>query len=131
MFTKSYGSSFKKKYGLEKRKMESERIMKKYPDRVAVICERAWITDIPLIDKNKYLVPCDLRVGQFVHVIRERLKLNAAKAIFLFINNSMIPPSSMSLGEIYNEFKDEDGFLYITYSGENTFGSFFLKKNIY
>jgi GABA(A) receptor-associated protein len=122
MFIKSYSSLFKDKYGLEKRKMEAERIMEKYPNRVAVICERVRITDIPLIDKNKYLVPGDLSIGQFMHVIRQRLKLNAAKAIFLFINNSMIPPSSMSLGEIYNEYKNEDGFLYITYSGENTFG---------
>lgn len=27
-----------------------------------------------------------------------------------------------SLLSLYEKFKDEDGFLYITYSGENTFG---------
>jgi GABA(A) receptor-associated protein len=26
------------------------------------------------------------------------------------------------MSSIYEEHKDEDGFLYITYSGENTFG---------
>ena len=26
------------------------------------------------------------------------------------------------LSAIYDEYKDEDGFLYMTYSGENTFG---------
>jgi len=26
------------------------------------------------------------------------------------------------MGSIYEEHKDEDGFLYIAYSGENTFG---------
>ena len=26
------------------------------------------------------------------------------------------------MGQIYQEHKDEDGFLYIVYSGENTFG---------
>ena len=30
---------------------------------------------------------------------------------------------SMSMGELYNQYKDEDGFLYLTYSGENTFGA--------
>ena len=29
---------------------------------------------------------------------------------------------SVSVGEIYEEHKDEDGFLYVQYSGENTFG---------
>jgi hypothetical protein len=28
------------------------------------------------------------------------------------------------MSSIYEEHKDEDGFLYITYSGENTFGDF-------
>lgn len=27
------------------------------------------------------------------------------------------------MSAIYEEKKDEDGFLYVTYSGENTFGS--------
>jgi GABA(A) receptor-associated protein len=27
------------------------------------------------------------------------------------------------MGHIYEKYKDEDGFLYITYSGENTFGA--------
>ena len=30
--------------------------------------------------------------------------------------------SSATMGSIYDEHKDEDGFLYIAYSGENTFG---------
>ena len=29
---------------------------------------------------------------------------------------------SATMGSIYDEHKDEDGFLYIAYSGENTFG---------
>lgn len=29
---------------------------------------------------------------------------------------------SASMGTIYAENKDDDGFLYVAYSGENTFG---------
>ncbi|KAF3792653.1 Autophagy-related protein 8d [Nymphaea thermarum] len=28
------------------------------------------------------------------------------------------------MSTIYEEHKDDDGFLYMTYSGENTFGAF-------
>lgn len=31
-------------------------------------------------------------------------------------------PSGSLMSAIYDERKDEDGFLYVTYSGENTFG---------
>jgi len=40
----------------------------------------------------RYLVPADLTVGQFVYVIRKRIKLSAEKAIFIFVDN-VLPPT--------------------------------------
>ena len=77
---------------------------------------------MPPLDKIKYLVPIDLTVGQFMYVIRSRLKLNAEKALYLFINGT-IPASSSVILDLYELYKDEtDGFLYIVLNGENTFG---------
>ena len=70
----------------------------------------------------RYLVPSDLTVGQFVYVIRKRIKLEPEKAIFIFVNNTL-PSTAALMSQIYKDHKDEDGFLYVTYSGENTFGS--------
>jgi GABA(A) receptor-associated protein len=100
-----------------------------------VICEKVEKSDIPTIDKKKYLVPADLTVGQFVYVIRKRIKLSPEKAIFIFVNE-ILPPTAGNLvlyiiiiitiiytlslsfvalmSAIYEEHKDEDGFLYIT-----------------
>nr|XP_025693917.1 autophagy-related protein 8A isoform X1 [Arachis hypogaea] len=89
---------------------------------VQVIVEKADRSDIPEIDKKKYLVPADLTVGQFVYVVRKRMMLGAEKAIFVFVNNTL-PPTASLMSAIYEEHKDQDGFLYMTYSGENTFGS--------
>ncbi|KAK5163605.1 ubiquitin-like protein atg8 [Saxophila tyrrhenica] len=86
-----------------------------------VICEKVEKSDIATIDKKKYLVPADLTVGQFVYVIRKRIKLSPEKAIFIFVDE-VLPPTAALMSSIYEEHKDEDGFLYITYSGENTFG---------
>ncbi|KAL2483950.1 Autophagy-related protein [Forsythia ovata] len=115
-------SSFKIEHPLERRQAESTRIREKYPDRIPVIVEKAERSDVPNIDKKKYLVPADLTVGQFVYVVRKRIKLSAEKAIFVFVEN-MLPPTGSLMSTIYEEYKDEDGFLYVTYSGENTFGS--------
>lgn len=41
---------------------------------------------------GRYLVPGDLTVGQFVYVIRKRIKLTPEKAIFIFVNN-VLPPT--------------------------------------
>ncbi|XP_020243337.1 autophagy-related protein 8C-like [Asparagus officinalis] len=61
---------------------------------------------------------------QFVYVVRKRIKLSAEKAIFIFVKNTL-PPTAAMMSSIYEENKDEDGFLYMTYSGENTFGLLF------
>ena len=114
-------NSFKTKYSLESRKSESERIMERYPDRIPIIVEKSKNSDIKEIDKKKYLVPRDLTVGQFIYVIRKRIELSSEKAIYIFINNSL-PPTANIISNIYNNHKDEDGFLYATYSSESTFG---------
>ncbi|CAN6250205.1 unnamed protein product, partial [Urochloa humidicola] len=114
-------SAFKLEHPLEKRQSEANRIREKYPDRIPVIVEKAERSDIPDIDKKKYLVPADLTVGQFVYVVRKRIKLSAEKAIFIFVKNTL-PPTAALMSSIYEENKDDDGFLYMTYSGENTFG---------
>ncbi|KAG7962908.1 hypothetical protein I3843_09G090500 [Carya illinoinensis] len=109
-------------YISERRVAKAAQIREKYPDRVPVIVEKAERSDIPDIDKKKYLVPADLTVGQFVYVVRKRIKLSVEKAIFVFVKNTL-PPTASLISAIYKENKDEDGFLYMTSSGENTFGS--------
>ncbi|KAB2613611.1 autophagy-related protein 8d-like [Pyrus ussuriensis x Pyrus communis] len=116
-------SAFKMEHPLEKRQAEAARIREKYPDRIPVVVERAEKSDVPQIDKKKYLVPADLTIGQFVYVVRKRIKLSPEKAIFVFVRN-ILPPTAAIMSAIYEENKDEDGFLYMLYSGENTFGTF-------
>ena len=115
--------SFKETIEFSARKNEADRVRTKYPNRIPVIVERAEnCREVEIIDKKKYLVPTDLTMGQFIYVIRKRLKtITAEKALFIFVGNIM-PPTGENMAVIYEKNKDEDGFLYITYSGENTFG---------
>ncbi|WFD33350.1 hypothetical protein MCUN1_000163 [Malassezia cuniculi] len=115
-------SAFKKEHSFEERRQEAERIRSKYPDRIPVICEKAPKTDVPTIDKNKFLVPSvrsqhadqDLSVGQFVYVVRKRIKLAPEKAIFIFVAD-ILPATAAQMSTIYEQHKDADGFLYVKY----------------
>lgn len=113
--------AFKEEHSLDSRTQESSKIRNKYPDRIPVVVEKAPRTHIQDIDKRKFLVPSDLTVAQFMYIIRKRIQLPPEKAMFLFVNK-VLPATSATMGSIYEEHKDEDGFLYIAYSGENTFG---------
>ena len=113
---------YKNQNTFEKRSHESENIIKKYPNRIPVIVEKSKnCKNISDIDKNKYLVPDDMCINQFIYVIRKRLKLSSDKALFVFINDKIVPNTQI-LSQVYKDEKDEDNFLYINYASENTFG---------
>ena len=122
--TKSEGNNivakFQKNHSFEKRKSESFRILEEYPNRVPIICERVN-NDIAELDRKKYLVPNDLTMCNFMYVIRKRLTVAPEVAIYLFVNTKIMP-TSMTMDSIYHKHKHDDGFLYIYYSGESTFG---------
>ena len=117
--------SFKQEFALKKRQLEAQRIREKYPDRIPIILEQCTQADFPdeTDMKRKYLVPGELTMGQFMYVVRKRMKLNPEKAIFLYTGSGHMAPSSQLLGDIDNQHADEeDGFLYLTYGAETTFG---------
>ena len=115
--------SFKHLYSLNQRKNECEKILLKYPNRIPVICEKNYnSTNAPDIDKHKYLVSRDLTLGQFMHTIRQRMNLTADVGLYIFISG-FIPSNSQFLSNLYVDFRDDDGFLYVIYDVENTFGT--------
>jgi GABA(A) receptor-associated protein len=113
---------FKHEFNFSQRKEESLRVLTKYPERVPIICEKSNQRNLPDLDKKKYLVPRDLTVGQFGYVIRRRMNLKQEESLFIFINNETIASTSDTIGNLYNKYKDIDGFVYVNYSKENVFG---------
>jgi GABA(A) receptor-associated protein len=118
-------SLYKQRVTFRQRAVEATKVKQKFPGRIPVIVEKAERNDsnIPDIDKSKFLVPGDLSFGQFVYVIRKRIMLPPDKAIFLFVNNVLIASSTL-MNEVYNNYAESDGFLYVVYNGESTFGGF-------
>ncbi len=114
--------SFKQNYTFSSRHDESQRILEKYPNRIPVICE----TDpnnhsVIHLEKTKYLVPDSLTVGQFIYVLRKQVTLRPEEAVFVMINNTL-PPTAALMSQIYDNHKDTDGFLYIFFMREASFG---------
>ncbi|KAL4603904.1 autophagy-related protein 8i-like [Castanea sativa] len=113
--------SFKDEFTFEQRYEESRDIIAKYPNRVPLIVERYSKSRLPAMEKKKFLVPRDMSVGQFIHILSDRLHLAPGKALFVFVKNTL-PQTATLMDSVYESFKDEDGFLYMCYSTENTFG---------
>jgi len=120
------GYEFKMKHSFEKRKTESDMVKNKY-NVIPIIVEidRNSITQLPTLDKTKFGLEREITIGQLIYSIRQRIKIDAGQSIFLFVDtpdNRIIPCNKDTIGEIYDKYADKDGFLYATYSAQQTFG---------
>merc|ERR1740130_323494 len=114
----------------KKRVDESQHMMKQYPDRIPVLCERALRSTLPQNKSKKFLVPGTMLIGEFKYIIFKELHKNTGDAgvidsdqtVYLFVSNGISPLISSPMSEIYEKHKDQDGFLYVKYSAENTLG---------
>mmetsp|Transcript_8960 Transcript_8960/g.25705 ORF Transcript_8960/g.25705 Transcript_8960/m.25705 type:complete len:123 (+) Transcript_8960:101-469(+) len=120
-------SSMQEAVPFEKRCAEAKRIVAKHPDRIPVICERSARSDLPDIEKKKFLVPGTMLCGEFKYIVHKHLNQAQSEAIasdqtvYLFVGSTS-PKTGAMMSEIYEQHKAGDGFLYITYSAENTLG---------
>ena len=137
---------YKQEHSFEQRRFESERIRRRYPDRIPVIVQPLHSSSVILtaslfrsfssssasscsevtlnrLENEKFLVPSELSFGQFAYNIRRRLRLRAEHALFFYIGSHGKQPMLNSTVEVlYQENKDPDGFLYVCYAEEKVFG---------
>lgn len=112
---------FQEIHPFDERCKESSKMLTKYPDRIPIIVQKLKGCQISDISKNKYLAPRDMIMSQFVFTIRKKIDLESSQAIFVTVNNQLAQSNAL-LTDIYEKHRDEDGFLYMIYSSENTFG---------
>eukprot|EP00118_Oscarella_pearsei_P007242 m.34788 g.34788 ORF g.34788 m.34788 type:complete len:130 (+) comp32021_c0_seq3:102-491(+) len=115
--------SFKEKRSFGSRKKDVEEIRRKFPHKIPVIVERCSNEKyLPLLQKAKFLVPDDMTISQFISILRKRLVLRPSQAFYLLFNQKTIASASTALSEVYDQNKDEDGFLYMVYASQEMFG---------
>lgn len=81
---------------------------------------RARLNDI---DKKKFLAPADISVAKFIQEIRKHIKLGRQESLFVFVADNVMPQPNSTMSQVYAQHKDDDGFLYVVYSAENSFGA--------
>lgn len=101
----------------EERQTEYNKICQKYKDKIPVIVE-------PYDGKTtttKFLVDESVPFCEFMFEVRKKLQLKPEQSLFLTVNGTMVP-SMDTLEMIHAKYAYLDGFLYVNYSFENTFG---------
>ena len=113
---------YQKAKSLEERKAEFQNVMHSNPGKIAIICEKDPKSKIVNIEKSKFLISSDVSLSQFSLMIRKRLKLGKEEALFFLVNGKKSLTGDDTMQEVYDKYKQEDGFLYIAYASELIWG---------
>ena len=116
------GYVFKLEHSHDMRKKEAERLLIKHSNKVPLIVEKSNNNNLQNLENNKFLIERHVTVGKLLYLIRSKINLKASESIYLFVNNDVVPGTGQTIGEVYDMYKDDDKFLYVTYSPENAFG---------
>lgn len=126
--------TYRRKHSAEYRRSESEDIRTMHPDRVPIIAEMhptsrdALLGDRDVPVRYKYLVPLDMNVANFLVVLRGRMQIPPDQALYLFVTDpggrrTRLITGGQMFSAVYARNKSaEDGYLYVVYAAETTFG---------
>ena len=115
-------NSFSNYHTFNQRTEVAKKITQLYPDRIPVIIE-PMDNKTPTAIKEKYLVPKNSTVGNFtINVRRHLCNLSSGQELFFFVNQSKLIGPGEEMNDLYEKYKNNDGFLYITYGLENAYG---------
>ena len=131
------GKDFKQELSFDKRFALAHNILSKYNDRIPIILSPYSKKD-PILSKKRYLVPADITMCKFIIELRSQMpNIKSGVGIYFYVDAEKQPddigktsnrysmvlvPVSQLMGPIYDKYKDQDGFLYMVYTTENTFG---------
>ncbi|KRZ12608.1 Microtubule-associated proteins 1A/1B light chain 3B [Trichinella zimbabwensis] len=115
-----------KSFGMNttQRKEEVFLIRKKYPTKVPIIIEKhRKDISLPLMEKNKFLIPQEVTVLQLIAMLRNRLEIPQRCVLYFTINGHLLTASiNDTMADLYLKFHDEVGFLYLQYFSQDCFG---------
>jgi GABA(A) receptor-associated protein len=140
MSSKSYPTTadeYRKQVSLEDRitARETQQAKERFRGKIpTLIFRRPGSESVDLLDKNKFFIAPDNTMQVLtMAAIRKRIKLQPEIALFTFVvqfeNGAAAPsveqiaPAHETMARIYEQFKSDDGYLYIVYAGETALGA--------
>lgn len=105
-------------------KEEEQTILDKYPNRIPIVLEPGD-RHVSRLRSNKFLVPKDLTVGEFVAMVRRKLVMKPEQALYMSLEDGTMLNCSCLVVELYDTYKnmnDRHKGLTILYFTESTFG---------
>lgn len=120
-FRKNKKQTFREKFTLEERKEQSRKLQTKFPNHVFVIVSQDLFENDEE-KKNKFIISKTQTVAEFLSQFRKHHSLKDDEAVFVFTERGTLPSNTQDMESLFANNRNEDGFLYLSVSKENTFG---------
>jgi hypothetical protein len=110
---------YRKKFTLDERKNEFKIFKEKFKDKVPIIIEKLIFK--PKDRKNALILKEKANredtFGLLYSVLENKIPSEKDKgSLLLFINSKKSITHDQLIGEVYDKYKEEDGFLYVQYN---------------
>lgn len=116
---------YKEHNTLEQRRSHAETLRLRHPDSVPVLLEQLPGSPLPSFETLKFLIKKEMSVAHFIWFVRLKIEVQPETALFFFVGK-VLPQNTATMGQIDEQYRDEDGFLYVACSSENTFGQWLV-----
>ena len=105
---------FKTKYSKEERTKDFEELQRKHPNKYPIVFEKMPNTNFEDLNKEKYLIDPELSFRQVNYFVKGKLSLDDEhKNLRFFIDGKTPIKSNENVKDIYDKYKQNDGFLYL------------------
>ena len=112
---------------LEERKEKLEKLLTKNPNKIPIIFEKHKDSKLRIENQDaKFISTKNIKLSEFTRQLRDMWKLKEDASVFFSCGNKAILNQDSLIGDLYDQYKDEDGYLYIQYREVETFGGFWV-----
>ena len=106
----------------EEKRTKLSKLLEKNPNKIPLIFEKHPLSKLN-VDKNmKFISTRNIKLAHFSKQIREMINLSADSSIFFSCKNLKVIKHDILVGDLYDQYKDEDGFLYVQFREVESFG---------
>ena len=120
--TESLSENQFKSMTLAERKELSTQMNKISSSRVPVILMRSARSKLPLMANVRIGIPKNYKGRHLQAMLRPKLNIPEDSSLILFCGMTIIKPEA-NIDELYERFKNEDGFLHLNYQEMESFGA--------
>jgi GABA(A) receptor-associated protein len=118
---------FKEESTFDKRVQLSNRMREQYPDKIPVIVEAHKEKNALEMRGTRFLIGESESVHKLIFEARKKMdNIRPEEALFFFCKSAkggeVLAPSSSTMGQLYDKYKDDDGLLYFIVTREQVYG---------